>query len=176
MACFAIFSGMVCSCSDDDDKGGESTNASVSINGQSVNFSHACYTIDTGGGCVILFSDFNMLGEYRPQRGSALMIFVPSQNGTIPTGTIDNTKYFLDLGVNTDMYTENYDYYLEGGEGEGGDLVISKNGDTYTITIDDMRLTGYKDGKDGEDGEWVSVTTSFSYTGTLPKADIYIEE
>lgn len=172
MACFAIFSGMVCSCSDDDDKGGESTSASVSINGQSVNFSHACYAIATDGECEIMFSDFNMLGGSWPQRGSMFMISVPTQNGTVPTGTFDNTKYDLTLVVNSDWNTEDYDYYFEEDYLKGGDLVISKNGSTYTITLDDMRLVGEKG---GEGGEMISVATSFSYTGTLPKADIYID-
>lgn len=173
MACLALFSGAVCSCSDDDDdnNGGGAANASVSVNGQNVNFSHAYYATAPDGECEIMFSNFKMLGGSMPQRYSMLMISVPAQNGQVPTGTFNNTEYDVTLLVNCDWETEHFDYYLEGAYRQGGNLVISKDGGAYTITCSDLRLEGEKN--DG--GEAVSVATSFNYMGALQKIDIDID-
>ncbi len=172
MACLALFSGVVCSCSDDeDDNNGGGANASVSINGQNVNFSYAYYAVASDGECEIIFSNVKMTGGSAPQRYSMFMISVPAQNGQVPAGTFDNTEYDVTLLVNSDLETENYDYYLEEAYRQGGNLVIGKDGGAYTISISDLRLEGEKG---GEGGEAVSVATSFSYTGALQKIDIDI--
>lgn len=171
MVCLALFCGAVCSCSDDDggnDGGG--ANASVSVNGQEVKLSYAYYATASDGECEIIFSNFRMSGNNMPKRYSMLMISVPAQNGSVPTGTFSNAEYDVTLMVNADWESENYDYYLDKAYQQGGNLVIGKDGGNYTISISDLRLEGEKGS-----GEAVSVATSFSYSGALQKVDLDIE-
>ncbi len=171
MVCLALFSGAVCSCSDDDGgSNGGGANALVSINGQDVKFSYAYYATASDGECEIMFSNFKMLGNNMPKRYSMLMISVPAQNGSVPTGTFTNAEYDVTVMVNADWESENYDYYLEEAYQQGGNLVIGKDGDDYTISIGNLCLEGEKGS-----GEAVSVATSFSYTGALQKVDLEIE-
>lgn len=169
MVCLALISGAVCSCSDDGDNNGD-TKASVSINGQDVNFPYAYYATASDGECEIMFSNFKMSGNNMPKRYSMLMISVPAQNGSVPTGTFTNAEYDVTLMVNSDWESGNYDYYLEEAYQQGGNLVIDKDGGDYSITISNLRLEG-----ETGSGEAVSVTSSFSYTGALQKVDIDIE-
>ncbi len=62
-------------------------------------------------------------------------------------------------------------YYVEEGSASS-DLVITRDGNNYTISIPSLEIV-YSDPKEVGSGRWNSTTVNWNYTGTVKKAPQY---
>lgn len=100
-----------------------------------------------------------------PTQGNMFVIHVPGHGGQeIPTGTFRRGEYDLTLMTKYNWEEEEGGYFEED-ENKGGDLIISKDGDTYTLSINDMQLYGAIEGQ----SSGTTIATSFHYNGPVQK-------
>ena len=64
-------------------------------------------------------------------------------------------------------------YYVEEGP-SSGNLVITKTGDTYTVTIDPLEII-YSDPDSVGNGDWGSTTMQWNYAGKIKKGSHGVE-
>lgn len=84
----------------------------------------------------------------------------------LPTGTFND--YDLSGGLNFSQ-TDEEGTYIEGDGSKSGNLVITKDGNNYTITIEPLYIiSGEED--DDNTSNTTTTLTSLKYTGSIPKA------
>ena len=166
------------SCSDDDDENGGSNGSKVSIKveGQTATFGYVYWNIDDESSSLsngkhyyqLEFWDFNFYAGKLPKKMSMFYLGFLADGSTdaLPTGTFNN--YDLSGGLNFSQ-TDEEGTYIEGDRSKSGNLVITKDGNNYTITIDPLYIiSGEED--DDNISNTTTTLTSLKYTGSIPKA------
>ena len=166
------------SCSDDDDENGGSNGSKVSIKveGQTATFGYVYWNIDDENSNLnngkhyyqLEFWDFNFYAGKLPKKMSMFYLGFVADGSTdaLPTGTFND--YDLSGGLNFSQ-TDEEGTYIEGDRNKSGNLVITKDGNNYTITIEPLYIIS---GEEDDDYTSNSTTTltSLKYTGSIPKA------
>lgn len=166
------------SCSDDDDENGGSNGSKVSIKveGQTATFGYVYWNIDDESSSQnngkhyyqLEFWDFNFYAGKLPKKMSMFYLGFVADGSTdaLPTGTFND--YNLSGGLNFSQ-TDEEGTYIEGDGSKSGNLVITKDGNNYTITIDPLYIiSGEED--DDNISNTTTTLTSLKYTGSIPKA------
>ena len=166
------------SCSDDDDENGGSNGSKVSIKveGQTATFGYVYWNIDDENSSQnngkhyyqLEFWDFNFYAGKLPKKMSMFYLGFLADGSTdaLPTGTFND--YDLSGGLNMSQNDEE-GTYIEGDRNKSGNLVITKDGNNYTITIEPLYIiSGEED--DDNISNTTTTLTSLKYTGSIPKA------
>lgn len=166
------------SCSDDDDENGGSNGSKVSIKveGQTATFGYVYWNIDDENSNLnngkhyyqLEFWDFNFYAGKLPKKMSMFYLGFVADGSTdaLPTGTFND--YDLSGGLNFSQ-TDEEGTYIEGDRNKSGNLVITKDGNNYTITIEPLYIiSGEED--DDNTSNTTTTLTSLKYTGSIPKA------
>ena len=166
------------SCSDDDDENGGSNGSKVSIKveGQTATFGYVYWNIDDENSNLnngkhyyqLEFWDFNFYAGKVPKKMSMFYLGFVADGSTdaLPTGTFND--YDLSGGLNFSQ-TDEEGTYIEGDRNKSGNLVITKDGNNYTITIEPLYIiSGEED--DDNTSNTTTTLTSLKYTGSIPKA------
>lgn len=166
------------SCSDDDDENGGSNGSKVSIKveGQTATFGYVYWNIDDENSSLsngkhyyqLEFWDFNFYAGKLPKKMSMFYLGFLADGSTdaLPTGTFND--YDLSGGLNFSQNDEE-GTYIEGDRNKSGNLVITKDGNNYTITIEPLYIiSGEED--DDNISNTTTTLTSLKYTGSIPKA------
>lgn len=166
------------SCSDDDDENGGSNGSKVSIKveGQTATFGYVYWNIDDENSNLnngkhyyqLEFWDFNFYAGKLPKKMSMFYLGFVADGSTdaLPTGTFND--YDLSGGLNFSQADEE-GTYIEGDRNKSGNLVITKDGNNYTITIEPLYIiSGEED--DDNTSNTTTTLTSLKYTGSIPKA------
>lgn len=166
------------SCSDDDDENGGSNGSKVSIKveGQTATFGYVYWNIDDENSNLnngkhyyqLEFWDFNFYAGKLPKKMSMFYLGFVADGSTdaLPTGTFND--YDLSGGLNFSQ-TDEEGTYIEGDRNKSGNLVITKDGNNYTITIEPLYIIlGEED--DDNTSNTTTTLTSLKYTGSIPKA------
>lgn len=166
------------SCSDDDDENGGSNGSKVSIKveGQTATFGYVYWNIDDESSKLnngkhyyqLEFWDFNFYAGKLPKKMSMFYLGFVADGSTdaLPTGTFND--YDLSGGLNFSQNDEE-GTYIEGDRNKSGNLVITKDGNNYTITIEPLYIiSGEED--DDNTSNTTTTLTSLKYTGSIPKA------
>lgn len=166
------------SCSDDDDENGGSNGSKVSIKveGQTATFGYVYWNIDDENSNLnngkhyyqLEFWDFNFYAGKLPKKMSMFYLGFLADGSTdaLPTGTFND--YDLSGGLNFSQ-TDEEGTYIEGDRNKSGNLVITKDGNNYTITIEPLYIiSGEED--DDNTSNTTTTLTSLKYTGSIPKA------
>ena len=163
------------SCSDDDDENGGSNDSKVSIKveGQTATFGYVYWNIDDEDLSLsngkhyyqLEFWDFNFYAGKLPKKMSMFYLGFLADGSTdaLPTGTFND--YALSGGLNMSQTDEDEGTYIERDPNKSGKLVITKDGNNYTITIDPLYIIS-----GDEDENTTTTQTSLKYTGSIPKA------
>lgn len=103
---------------------------------------------------------------------SRLFIFrCPGSPSELPVGTFSEDDYDLSGALDMTLDNEEGRYYVEEGSASS-DLVITRDGNNYTISIPSLEIV-YSDPKEVGSGRWNSTTVNWNYTGTVKKAPQY---
>lgn len=166
------------SCSDDDDENGGSNGSKVSIKveGQTATFGYVYWNIDDENSSLsngkhyyqLEFWDFNFYAGKLPKKMSMFYLGFLADGSTdaLPTGTFND--YDLSGGLNFSQ-TDEEGTYIERDRNKSGNLVITKDGNNYTITIEPLYIiSGNED--DDNISNTTTTLTSLKYTGSIPKA------
>ena len=166
------------SCSNDDDENGGSNGSKVSIKveGQTATFGYVYWNIDDESSSQnngkhyyqLEFWDFNFYAGKLPKKMSMFYLGFVADGSTdaLPTGTFND--YDLSGGLNFSQNDEE-GTYIEGDRNKSGNLVITKDGNNYTITIEPLYIiSGEED--DDNTSNTTTTLTSLKYTGSIPKA------
>ena len=166
------------SCSNDDDENGGSNGSKVSIKveGQTATFRYVYWNIDDENSSLsngkhyyqLEFWDFNFYAGKLPKKMSMFYLGFLADGSTdaLPTGTFND--YDLSGGLNISR-TDEEGTYIEGDRNKSGNLVITKDGNNYTITIEPLYIiSGEED--DDNISNTTTTLTSLKYTGSIPKA------
>ena len=114
------------------------------------------------------FWDFNFYAGKLPKKMSMFYLGFLADGSTdaLPTGTFNN--YDLSGGLNFSQ-TDEEGTYIEGDRSKSGNLVITKDGNNYTITIDPLYIISGEEDYDNISNTTTTLT-SLKYTGSIPKA------
>lgn len=166
------------SCSNDDDENGGSNGSKVSIKveGQTATFGYVYWNIADENSSLsngkhyyqLEFWDFNFYAGKLPKKMSMFYLGFLADGSTdaLPTGTFND--YDLSGGLNFSR-TDEEGTYIEGDRNKSGNLVITKDGNNYTITIEPLYIiSGEED--DDNISNTTTTLTSLKYTGSIPKA------
>lgn len=166
------------SCSDDDDEngGGNGSKVSIKVEGQTATFGYVYWNIDDESSNLnngkhyyqLEFWDFNFYAGKLPKKMSMFYLGFLADGSTdaLPTGTFND--YDLSGGLNFSR-TDEEGTYIEGDRNKSGNLVITKDGNNYTITIEPLYIiSGEED--DDNTSNTTTTLTSLKYTGSIPKA------
>lgn len=169
MAIAVSFSMVLTSCSDDDDDNGGGSSTSIKVGDQTANFGYVYWNIDDENGSgskkyyQLEFYDFNFYGNKLNSKMSTFLIgfLAEGSDNALPTGTFSSFDLSgaLNFSKNDPEGT-----YIEGNRNKSGKLVISKDGNSYTVTIEPLYIIS------GEEGNTTTTLTSLKYTGSIPKA------
>lgn len=172
-AMLATFSLGLTSCSndDDDDNGGSgSGKTTLKVGNNNYTFNNIYWNIDdesstsTQNYYQLEFATFNIYGNKYPSKFSMFYVGfrAPGSTNELPTGSFSD----FDLSGSVDVSSSNGEgTYIEGYNQNSGNLVISKEGNQYTISIEPLYILS------GEDETNLTTTvTSLNYTGSIPKA------
>lgn len=166
------------SCSDDDDENGGSNGSKVSIKveGQTATFGYVYWNIDDENSNLnngkhyyqLEFWDFNFYAGKLPKKMSMFYLGFLADGSTdaLPTGTFND--YDLSGGLNFSQ-TDEEGTYIEGDRNKSGNLVITKDGNNYTITIEPLYIISGEE-EDDNTSNTTTTLTSLKYTGSKPKA------
>ncbi len=178
-------------CGDDDNNGGGASgggSATATIGGKSATFSYGFWSCSRDSFnhtylCELEFCTFDMLSVLQsiesgvdiiskiPSSFSTLTISFPSSNNIQYLGsmTIRAGYYTVAGALNmSSTYNEGEYCFKEASNKKNGDLVITKNGNSYTVTIEPLYYM-YSKPSDGYNATWKTTeATSFKYTGSLP--------
>lgn len=166
------------SCSDDDDENGGSNGSKVSIKveGQTATFGYVYWNIDDENSSLsngkhyyqLEFWDFNFYAGKLPKTMSMFYLgfLADGSTDTLPTGTFND--YDLSGGLNMSQNDEE-GTYIEGDRNKSGNLVITKDGNNYTITIEPLYIISGEE-EDDNISNTTTTLTSLKYTGSIPKA------
>ena len=95
----------------------------------------------------------------------------PGSPSELPVGTFSEDDYDLSGALDMTLDNEEGRYYVEEGSASS-DLVITRDGNNYTISIPSLEIV-YSDPKEVGSGRWNSTTVNWNYTGTVKKAPQY---
>lgn len=166
------------SCSDDDDENGGSNGSKVSIKveGQTATFGYVYWNIDDENSSLsngkhyyqLEFWDFNFYAGKLPKKMSMFYLGFLADGSTdaLPTGTFND--YDLSGALNMSQNDEE-GTYIEGDRNKSGNLVITKDGNNYTITIEPLYIISGEE-EDDNISNTTTTLTSLKYTGSIPKA------
>jgi len=167
------FSVALTSCGDDDDEannaGGGGTTATLKVENQTESFRYVYWNINEGNNAgtkkeyQIEFCSFDLSGGVVPDKGSMFYVsFLADGSGSeLPTGSF--CDFQVSGGLNFSSRTGEPGVYFEKGK-NCGNLVITKEGDNYTVTIEPLYVVS------GDEPNLVTTQTSLKYRGSLPKA------
>ena len=167
MMAMAICTVSLTSCSSDDD-GGAAT--SFKVGNTDANFSYVYWNIDPNAGTAsqkyyqLEFYNFDF---YNTGAASNMSMFVlgfrsAGSDSELPTGTFSN--YDLSGAINVSQ-SDPEGTYFERDKKNSGNLKITKEGDTYTVSIEPLYILS----GNGENPSTTTKTTLL-YKGSLPKA------
>lgn len=182
MMLMAVSVGTFCACSDDEDEGnGDSGNgATIDLGGYEADLNTVYWTIDedeTGSDGSKFYQlefysyDFYNAGSSYPSTFSGIYIsfMANGSDSEIPVGTYSYGSYEVSGAVGASVNNPEGRYYVEDAPGSGS-LVISKNGNDYTVTISPL-VCAYVDPQEGgSTGNYATATMNFSYTGRINRA------
>ena len=166
------------SCSNDDDENGGSNGSKVSIKveGQTATFGYVYWNIDDENSSLsngkhyyqLEFWDFNFYAGKLPKKMSMFYLGFLADGSTdaLPTGTFND--YDLSGALNMSQNDEE-GTYIERDLKKSGNLVITKDGNNYTITIEPLYIISGKEDDDNISNTTTTLT-SLKYTGSIPKA------
>lgn len=166
------------SCSNDDDENGGSNGSKVSIKveGQTATFGYVYWNIDDENSNLnngkhyyqLEFWDFNFYAGKLPKKMSMFYLGFLADGSTdaLPTGTFND--YDLSGGLNFSR-TDEEGTYIERDRNKSGNLVITKDGNNYTITIEPLYIISGEE-EDDNISNTTTTLTSLKYTGSIPKA------
>lgn len=166
------------SCSDDDEEngGGNSSKVSIKVEGQTATFGYVYWNIDDENSSIsngkhyyqLEFFDFNFYAGKLPKKMSMFYLgfLAEGSENALPTGTFSD--YDLSGGLNFSQ-TDPEGTYIERDGSKSGKLVITKDGDKYTITIDPLYIIS-GDEEDNAIANTTTTLTSLKYSGSIPKA------
>lgn len=161
-----------CSSSDNDDNNNGGSTPSIKVGNQDVNFGYVYWNIDpqSGTGTEKYYQlEFYSWDFYNTNPTGTFSTFIIGFRATgsdseAPTGTF--STYDLSGAINiTQSNPEGT--YIEEDETKSGDLKITKEGSTYTITIEPLYILS---GEDENGNPTASTQTTLLYKGNLPKA------
>ena len=164
------------SCSDDDENGGSNgSKVSIKVEGQTATFGYVYWNIDDENSNLnngkhyyqLEFWDFNFYAGKLPKKMSMFYLGFVADGSTdaLPTGTFND--YDLSGGLNFSQ-TDEEGTYIEGDRNKSGNLVITKDGNNYTITIEPLYIISGEE--DDNTSNTTTTLTSLKYTGSIPKA------
>lgn len=166
------------SCSDDDDENGgcNGSKVSIKVEGQTATFGYVYWNIDDESSKLnngkhyyqLEFWDFNFYAGKLPKKMSMFYLGFLADGSTdaLPTGTFND--YDLSGGLNFSQNDEE-GTYIEGDRNKSGNLVITKDGNNYTITIEPLYIISGEE-EDDNTSNTTTTLTSLKYTGSIPKA------
>lgn len=162
------------SCSNDDDEegGGSSSKITLKVDGQSADFGYVYWNIDkeqsqNGKNYYQLeFWSFDFYNNKRPSKMSMFYLgfYAEGSESVLPTGTFND--YDLSGALNFSLSNPE-GLYIEEDENKSGNLVVTKDGDNYTVSIEPLYILS---GEGDFDTDATSTLTTFKYTGKIPKA------
>ena len=169
-ACVAFIS-----CDKDDDKDGGGGIGSGNLNAGEASFSvnygyYDLYDEDEGEkSWEFSFFNFDPSSSSLPQSVNELFIYfaVPETVEGIPVGTFNDFGVTVCKGVKPTREDDSGEYYSGIANGKRADvkLTVSKSGDKYTISFENLSLS--------QDGSDRATSASFSYTGKLEEFKYY---
>lgn len=176
-----------CACSSDDDEddgsgSGGSGKGSVTLNigGVKATLDNVYWMAEPSGDGTNYYElqymsfdiyDF-MAGGHSSFPSSYSVVYIsfeaPGSLSELPVGTYSEENYELSGALDASIENGEGRYYVEEGP-SSGNLVITKTGDNYTVTIDPLEIV-YSDPASLGEGDWTATTVKWSYTGKIKKA------
>lgn len=186
MLLFALFSGVMMSCSSDDDEGGNggggNASATINLEGTSARFNNVYWTSEAGMGegqgenlyqlefyTFDVYGAMNGSGKIPSMFSTAYISFSASGSLTeLPTGTYAYGDYELSGLIGATMSNPEGKFYLEEGRGSGS-LSISKNGNNYNVSIVPLNIAYIESEKvdKGNESDVKYKEMNFSYSGPI---------
>lgn len=185
---------LFCACSSDDDEddgsgSGGSGKGSVTLNigGVKAKLDNVYWMAEANGDGTnyyeLQFMSFDMYaymagGDYSSYPSSYSVVYIsfeaPGTLSELPVGTFSEEDYELSGILDASMENGGEGrYYVEEGP-SSGNLVITKTGDTYTVTIDPLEII-YSDPDNVGNGDWGSTTMQWNYAGKIKKGSHGVE-
>ncbi len=117
-------------------------------------------------------------GDYSSFPSSYSVVYIsfeaPGTLSELPVGTFSEEDYELSGILDASMENGGEGrYYVEEGP-SSGNLVITKTGDTYTVTIEPLEII-YSDPDSVGNGDWGSTTMQWNYAGKIKKGSHGVE-
>ena len=161
-----------CSSDDGGDGGSEGSSSSVTINvgGQKATLGYVYWNIDdeySTAGKHYYQMEFFSYDFYHTSKipGTISMFYLgfyaTGSESELPTGTF--TDYDLSGGLGVSQSNPE-GTYIEGDQNKSGNLVITKEGNTYTVKIEPLYIIS------GEESNTTTTLVPFNYTGSISKA------
>lgn len=173
-----------CACSSDDEEGeGTGSNGAVTLNigGVKTNLGNVYWMAESysqgKNHYELQFMSFDLYaymagGDYSSLPSSYSVVYIsfeaPGSLAELPVGTFEENDYELSGVLDASLDNGEGRYYVEEGSASGN-LVITKAGDNYTVTISPLEVV-YSDPADVGQGNWMSTTMNWNYTGKIKKA------
>lgn len=157
------------SCGDDDEPdGGKKGEATVTIDGESINLKYAYYTVSEGY-VMIQFSSHDLMNGQFPESCTYVLIDYPvSQSQTdIENATVSSGVYTFSIEEHDGPEESGNSVFYESrvNAASNSDLVVEKNGKNIKLSIDHITLE--KTTSNGKPlGE---ISGSFHYNGSIKK-------
>ena len=203
----------VCSSDDDEDDGSGSDGSgkgsvTLNIGGVKAKLDNVYWMAEANGDGTnyyeLQFMSFDMYaymagGDYSSFPSSYSVVYIsfeaPGTLSELPVGTFSEEDYELSGILDASMENGGEGrYYVEEGPSSGnlvitktgdtytvtkegpssGNLVITKTGDTYTVTIDPLEII-YSDPDSVGNGDWGSTTMQWNYAGKIKKGSHGVE-
>lgn len=171
MMAMAICTVSLTSCSSNDDGGNGGGGAtSIKVGNADVNFGYVYWNIDPDAGTSsqkYYQLEFWSWDFYNTGAASNMSTFIlgfrsAGSDSELPTGTFSN--YDLSGAINFSQSNPE-GTYIEGDRNNSGSLKITKEGNTYTVSIEPLYILS-----GNGDNPSTSTKTTLLYTGSLPKA------
>lgn len=178
---------LFCACSSDDDEddgsgSGGSGKGSVTLNigGVKAKLDNVYWMAEANGDGTNYYElqymsfdiyDF-MAGGRSSFPSSYSVVYIsfeaPGSLSELPVGTFTEDSYEVSGIWGATPDNDDARYYIEEGPATGN-LVITKTGDTYTVTIDPLEII-YSDPDNVGGDDWMATTVKWNYTGKIKKA------
>lgn len=177
-----------CACSSDDDEddgsgSGGSGKGSVTLNigGVKATLDNVYWIAEPSGDGTnyyeLQFMSFDMYkyvpgGDHSSFPSNYSVVYIsfeaPGTLSEIPVGTFTEDSYEVSGIWGAPAVNDDGRYYIEESPASGN-LVITKTGDNYTVTIDPLEIV-YSDPASLGEGDWTATTVKWNYTGKIKKA------
>lgn len=178
---------LFCACSSDDDEddgsgSGGSGKGSVTLNigGVKATLDNVYWIAEPSGDGTNYYElqymsfdiyDF-MAGGHSSFPSSYSVVYIsfeaPGSLSELPVGTFTEDSYEVSGIWGATPDNDDARYYIEEGPATGN-LVITKTGDNYTVTIDPLEII-YSDPDNVGGDDWMATTVKWNYTGKIKKA------